>query len=95
MKSVPVASTASAVGLVFTAVLVVALFVGGIGRYAVAKAEASGSALDSTTPARALRWDHEELTAIDATTRASRWDHEERTSDSTTPRASRWDHEER
>jgi hypothetical protein len=64
---------------ILTAVLVGALFLGGVGGYALAKAEGSAFVQDSSVTARALRWDHEERTPGDASTpRASRWDHEER-----------------
>jgi hypothetical protein len=64
---------------VITAVLVGTLFLGGIGGYALAKAEGTGFAQDSAVATRALRWDHEERSAADVTIpRASRWDHEER-----------------
>lgn len=67
---------------IFTTALVAALFVGGLGGYAVAKASDNGSAaattIETTLPTRASRWDHEELTAGTTIQRASRWDHEER-----------------
>jgi hypothetical protein len=82
---------------IFTAALVGALFMGGVGGYAVAKAEGTGSTSSQQVIAIASRWDHEEQLVSDTTTpRALRWDHEERALDTTTtPRASRWDHEER
>jgi len=62
---------------IFTAAVVGSLFMGGIGGYAVAKAE--GAVPGVAQQAIAQRWDHEERPALDSTTpRASRWDHEER-----------------
>lgn len=81
------------IAAIFTAAVVAALFMGGIGGYAVAKAEGSGSG--SPQQAIALRWDHEERTLDSTTARASRWDHEERAALDSITRASRWDHEER
>jgi hypothetical protein len=81
---------------IFTAALVAALFAGGLGGYAAAKAEGTGAGPVQQTIAIASRWDHEERTVDTTIQRASRWDHEERTADTTTfQRASRWDHEER
>ena len=80
---------------IFTAALVAALFVGGLGGYAAAKAEGTGAGPQQQTIAIASRWDHEERIVDTSTQRASRWDHEERTADTTVQRASRWDHEER
>jgi hypothetical protein len=62
---------------IFTAAVVGSLFMGGIGGYAVAKAEVSTTG--AASQAIAQRWDHEERAASDSITRASRWDHEERT----------------
>jgi len=84
------------IAAIFTAALVGALFMGGIGGYALAKAEVTGTGSTQQVSAIASRWDHEERTLDTTTPRALRWDHEERTLDTTTtPRASRWDHEER
>jgi hypothetical protein len=65
------------IAAIFTAAVVGSLFMGGIGGYALAKAEGPSSV--SPSQAIAQRWDHEERPALDSTTpRASRWDHEER-----------------
>jgi hypothetical protein len=86
---------------IFTAALVAALFVGGLGGYAAAKAEGTGAgplqqaiALDQRNEQQRLA--EQGRTSDTTIQRASRWDHEERTADTTTfQRASRWDHEER
>jgi hypothetical protein len=85
------------IAAIFTAALVGALFMGGVGGYAVAKAEGTGAGSSQQAVAIASRWDHEEqlVSGTSNTPRALRWDHEERALDTTTPRASRWDHEER
>jgi len=73
-----------ALAAILTVAFAGTLLVGGIGGYAVAKAEESGTALGASQ------------TTVNSTIRASRWDHEELpVTGSTTPRASRWDHEER
>ncbi len=69
---------------VFAALLVSALFVGGLGGYAVAKAEGTGAGPLRQAVAIASRWDHEERTVDTAIQRASRWDHEERSTDGST-----------
>jgi hypothetical protein len=83
------------IAAIFTVALVAALFVGGIGGYAAAKAEGTGVGPVQQVSAIASRWDHEERMVDTSVQRASRWDHEERTAGSTIQRASRWDHEER
>jgi hypothetical protein len=65
------------IAAIFSAAVVASLFVGGIGGYALAKADVSSTG--AAPQVIAQRWDHEERPALDSTTpRASRWDHEER-----------------
>jgi hypothetical protein len=51
------------IAAIFAAALVGTLFIGGIGGYALAKAEGSGQ---TSVALRASRWDHEERAALDS-----------------------------